>query len=137
MMISVTELQTALIAKLQADVTLITILPEGVESIREMEWRGTDFEYPCVRVSRVIAIPAGRCLWSVNWTVAAYSKRDSSISAQNIQGLIVAALDGRQLNTPLLSTTSIRVQAAQAVSPTPGEDLWTGQTIFTTLAGSK
>ena len=139
-MIAPDLLQAALIAHLRADAALITALAEGANGVRESQWRGTSFQYPCVRVGRPALTPYGNGTCSgrdarAMWEIQAISKADSSITAQDIQGLILAALEGRQLATADLKTISIRPVTLSPVAPagnsqtvgiSPVGDVWVG-----------
>ena len=146
-MIAPDLLQAALIAHLRADATLVAALPELANGIRESQWRGAAFQYPCVRVGRPALAPYGNGTCSdrdarAMWEVQAISKADSSITAQGLQGLVLAALEGRALTTAALKTISIRpvtlspVQPAgnpQTVGISPVGDVWIGPIMFRTI----
>ena len=146
-MIAPDLLQAALIATLRADAALITALPELANGVREAQWRGTAFQYPCVRVGRPSLVPYGNGTCSgrdsrASWEIHAISKADSSLTAQDLQGLILAALEGYQLSTADLKTIAIRpvtlspvapVGNSQTVGISPVGDAWMGSISFRTI----
>jgi len=146
-MISPDLLQTALIAQLRADAALIAALPEAADGVREAQWRGTAFQYPCVRVGRPSLAPYGNGSCSdrdsrAAWEIHAISKADSSMTAQDLQGLILAALEGQRLATIDLRTLPIRPLTLSPVSPVGNSqtvgisavgDVWMGTIIFRTI----
>ena len=146
-MISPDLLQAALIGTLRADASLIAALPEAADGIREAQWRGTAFEYPCVRVGRPALLPYGNGTCAgrdsrAAWEIHAISKADSSLTAQDLQGLILAALEGQQLATASLKTIAIRpvnlspvapVGNSQTVGISPVGDVWMGTISFRTI----
>jgi len=145
-MISPDLLQAALVAILRADAAVIGALPEVANGVREMQWKGTAFQYPNVRVARpalTLQPNGGSCEGNVadaEIIVSVHSKRDSSILAQQILGFAEAALRGRTIDTGALRTTNLYVLAMNPVSPTsiPGQpsspgDIWTGTINLSTI----
>lgn len=140
-MISPNFVQAAIVAHLQGYGPLVALLPDGAEGIREAEWKGIDFQYPCVRVQRsyLSAFGDGNCASRtsrVQVTITASSKKDSSIVSQQIQGQIVAALDGQRFETSDAMIPFLRPQ--QVIPSTPGvgilADIWEGPVTFRGLA---
>ena len=131
--------QAQLVARLRGDADLIAALPEAAAGVREAEWHGTAFQYPCVRVRRPEMSPHGNgnCshrISNATFEVLAVSKRDSSITAQQVQGLIHKALEGVLLETADLRTIPIRTMALAPTGPSPQEaDVWLGGVGFRTV----
>lgn len=131
--------QQALIAHLKNDAALVAFLPEGAAGIREEHWHGAAYQYPCVRVGQPTLIPYGGrddcCQARVSFRVLGFSKADSTRNAQILQGLITAALQGKQLSTAELRTTGIYASTIDPVRPT--RESWIGNVNFETLVRTK
>ena len=131
--------QAALIALLQGDTDLTDELAEGAAGVREAEWHSTAFSYPCVRVRRSALSPYGNGNCSHRMSNAAFevtvlSKRDSSITIQQIQALVSKALEGQVLDTADLRTISIRTTQVGPAQPQPENDgIWIGSLAFRTV----
>jgi len=145
-MISPDLLQAEVVTILRADTILIAALPENSNGVREMQWKGTAFQYPCVRVERPnlqLQSNSGACEHRVSDAVvrvSVHSKVDSSISAQQVLGLVEKALRGRTITTAALRATQLYVISMAPVSPetlpgqpsAPGE-VWTGSINLRTI----
>jgi hypothetical protein len=141
-LVSPDEVQAALIAALKANAALVAALKEGASGIREAEWKGTAFEYPNVRLGRIVMTPYGdgNCTphsQRVTFNVMANSKLDSSKTAQTIQGLILDALDGLRISaTGFVGMVPIRLVQQMPASPDPN-GLWTALTNLRTIVKEK
>ena len=84
--ISINTVIAALIAHLKADAPLIVLLTnaDGSIEIREMQWKGTDFKYPAVRVRLDLEVPPNCPPYIAHITISAYSENKSSKEANNI-----------------------------------------------------
>ncbi len=93
-MVSNDLIQTALITRLKANAALVARITAA--EVRENQWQGTNFDYPCVRVSVTLQTPLmewEQCSWSrVTFSVFSMSELDSSKEADEIAGLVNAAL---------------------------------------------
>lgn len=93
-MVSNDLIQAALITRLKANAALIARITAA--EVRESQWQGTNFDYPCVRVSVTLQVPLmewEHCSWSrVSFSVFSMSELDSSKEADEIAGLTNAAL---------------------------------------------
>lgn len=144
-MISPDLVSEALVAILRADPDLVLALPGGANGIREEEWRGTAFQYPIVRVVRPDLRPwgNGNCTPDqsrARLAVHAFSKKDSSVNVQMIQGLIAFALEGERLNTVDLTTLPLRRESAEPAMPDnvfDENDRWRGEVHFLTVVFPK
>lgn len=103
-MISDDLIQAAVIDKLQADAPLVAWLTNlGVsDEIREAFWQGREFSYPNVRVQVGTQLPGGNgpCYTTTGqtpFTITCYSEADSSRQADQLAGLVEAALLGRHI----------------------------------------
>lgn len=93
-MISPDSLQREIINLLKGNTPLVTAI--GSE-IREDQWQGTKFVYPCVRVDVGLGVPVGdgNCqdtISRVNWVVQAYDENPSSNICGNLIALVFNAL---------------------------------------------
>jgi hypothetical protein len=82
-MIDDEDIQQTLIARLKANAALVALLTSGGASeIREDQWQGRDFSYPCVRIDIVRQVPILKvdpCEWSrVEFIAHSFSEKDSS-----------------------------------------------------------
>jgi len=86
-------IQEAIVAKLKLDSNLTTALATSVE-VREDQYQGVDYAYPCVRVKigeQVPKIP--NCpIYSQPFTVQSMSEKDSSKEANHIAYLVSEAI---------------------------------------------
>lgn len=105
------DVQEALITKLQNDPDLPTVLG-GSDEIREDEWPGTDWVYPCIRVALNLLIPnsAGNCHltnWTVTFSTLVFTQPTSSAGVYNVSSdpcnqlmsLCAAALFGKKVES--------------------------------------
>lgn len=92
-MIDQNEIQEAIVAKLKADASLTAALATSAE-IREDQFQGVDYFYPCVRVKigqQVPKIP--NCpLYSQPFIIQAFSEKDSSKESNSISYLVSEAI---------------------------------------------
>ena len=92
-MISNNDIQEAIVAKLKADALLTSALATSAE-IREDQFQGNDYKYPCVRVKigeQVPKIP--NCpIYSQSFIVQAMSELDSSKESNNVAYLVSEAI---------------------------------------------
>ena len=145
-MISPDLLQAEIVSILRADATVIAALPEVANGVREMQWKGTAFQYPNVRVQRPalqLQPNGGSCehrIADALVSISVHSKRDSSIIAQQILGFVESALRGRTITTAALRATQLYVVSMTSVTPeglpgqpsAPGE-VWTGTVSLRTI----
>lgn len=130
-----------LVARLRATTALTSVLPEGQAGIREESWKGTAFQYPNVRVVRPALKPWGNGNCSGRQSAArllilAFSKKDSSINVQLLQGLIRNALEGLRLQAAGLYMLPLRADQRGPATPDNAFDLgdhWRGEVRFRTV----
>lgn len=91
-------IQAAILAKAQTLSTLIALLPDGLQGIRELNWKGSDFAYPCVRVSLESQIDSSEtnihCPSNIDFSFYIFSETASSKQANSLAGKIVSGLRG-------------------------------------------
>lgn len=101
-MIDNEAIQAALVARLKANTALTTLLAAGAAEIRESQWQGRDFTYPCVRVEigpQTPIIGPAPCVWSrVDLSVYSFSEQDSSLQAEQIASAIKNSLDRKHFS---------------------------------------
>lgn len=95
-------IQAAIVAYLKADTALIAYLTtyEAEAEVREAEWQGSVFLYPCVRVELGTQTEEGNppCYSTLPFTIYSSSEQDSSLQANHLAGLVQDALKGKQLS---------------------------------------
>lgn len=102
-MISDELLQADLITKLKGITSVTSLLPDGVGGIKELQWQGDNFQYPCVRLDIEDAgyefDDQERCnLNFVEFSVYIFSEERSSKQCSQIKGLLEKAMTGRGWN---------------------------------------
>lgn len=96
-MISNDLLKAAILEKIKSIAGLIAVLPDGASSIKEADWKGTDFTYPCIRImiESQNDIAGSTCNASeASFSVYTFSEKASSKEADQIAGIIVSAIRG-------------------------------------------
>lgn len=95
-MIDTNLIQAALVAKLKANSPLITWLTQfsTQAEVRESQFQGREFLYPCVRVELGTQVEIGNppCFSTVPFTVYSYSENDSSMQANVLAGFVTDAV---------------------------------------------
>jgi hypothetical protein len=99
-MISDEKVQADLITKLKTITTVTTLLPEGVNGIKELQWQGDTFQYPGVRLdledSGYEFDEQEMChLYFAEFSVYIFSEERSSKQCSTIKGLLENALTGK------------------------------------------
>jgi len=88
-MISNELIKAAIVAKTQATATIIAALTDGATGIKEFNYRGTDFSYPCIRIhidsQYGIVCPSG-----IEFSFYVFSEKASSKEADHIAGIVVS-----------------------------------------------
>ena len=138
-MLSINTIAAAIITNLKADASLIAFLTRfGCENeIRELDYQGDTFLYPCVRVDVGTENPNddGVCHDTVSglaFRVYCFSERNSSYECSELAKLVYDALNRYQLTGTGFSTT--RMVAASLTRPTRTPDrIWQTLIPFTTI----
>lgn len=141
-MLNATAVQTALITALKANVALTTALGGDTE-IREDEWPGPDWSYPCVRVALNTLFPTspGKChltSWTVTFSVFVFTQPTVSAGTytadtqqcMDLMNLVIATLFGQQITAATFAAeTSVNItgQNAPVEEPPPGG--WRGEVL--------
>jgi hypothetical protein len=102
-MIPNNEIKEALISKGRAIAGLTAplptgTLPDGLQGVREHSWKGTDYNYPNVRLELETQVPTtndSNCAVGLaNWSWYVFSEMHSSQEADRIAGIILANFRG-------------------------------------------
>ena len=110
-MISNDVIQAALLAKAQAIATLTSALTDGTKGIKEFNYKGTDFSYPCVRLAleRQTELSEMSCPSQVDFSFYVFSEKSSSKEADQIAGIIVSAIRDISFKQNTVRFTKIRI----------------------------
>lgn len=128
-------LQAAIVARLKADSTLTTWLAarSTAGEIREMQYQGAEFEYPCVRVAIAEQLPTGDvCYLTASFAmfeVRCYSEKDSSEECDQLSKLVLDALIGKRLSGTGFATMSVLCDSFPHAVHT-GDKLWESFSTF-------
>ena len=91
-------IQASILAKAQTLTTLIALLPDGLQGIRELNWKGSDFSYPCVRLALETQMDLDEtnvsCPSTVDFSFYVFSETASSKQANSIAGKLVSGFRG-------------------------------------------
>lgn len=91
--ISTDDIKGALISYLKTCtnvVTLLTTLGTGAVEIREHQWKGDEFDYPCIRLRIIRNVPElGNCIKSqITFSWLVFTEAQSSATCDEISGII-------------------------------------------------
>lgn len=100
MLISDELIQADLITKLKSITSVTSLLPDGTGGVKELQWQGDTFQYPCVRLdiedSGYEFDEQERCqLYFVEFSVYIFSQERSSKQCSQIKGLLENYLTSR------------------------------------------
>lgn len=96
-MLGIDDIRGALIDYMKSKPDIIAALGSTTE-IRERQWQGTEFDYPCIRVKINSIVPqmAGECnIFDCSLSILVFSETASSSQADNIAGIINTILHRR------------------------------------------
>lgn len=96
-MLGIDDIRGALIDYMKSKTTITAALGSTTE-IRERQWQGTEFDYPCIRVKINSAVPqmVGECnIFDCSLSILVFSEVASSSQADNIAGIINTVLHRR------------------------------------------
>ena len=96
----------AYISRMKANTTITAELTNGgANEIREAQWQGRDFSYPCVRV-RILSVDPMQpdCnRYEITVAIAVFSEEGSSYQADRISGIISNELHGSSFSQTVQS----------------------------------
>ena len=98
-MISDELIQADIIAKLKTITSVTSLLGDGVSGIKELQWQGDTFTYPCVRLeleetSYYFDEQEMCMLYEVKFSIYFFSQERSSKQSSVIKGLVENSLTG-------------------------------------------
>ena len=135
-MISDEVVSADLIAKMKTFTTMVAALSEGVNGIKELQWQGDTFEYPCVRFdledNSIYYDEQEKCtLQEITFSVYIYSQERSSKQCSTIKGLVINNFVGKSWTGTGAKYIKIRLDDN---SPAIREDerTWRSQATFKT-----
>ena len=142
-MLSVNDVQEAIITKLKGDLSLTTALG-GSDEIREDEWPGPDWTYPATRVAVNSLTPTseGGCHlseWSVTFSIFVFTEpiesggiytADSS-QCSTLMFYIANALFGEYVNSSgnFVAMSSVNITGENPPVPEPPPGGWRGEVL--------
>ena len=126
-MISNSDIKAAWVARLKADVNITALVP-AVE-IREVEWKGTDFTYPNIRVKLQSLLPtsqASNCrVFSSRVTIYVFTEQKSSKQADDIAAVIASEFWGRSFTSGGVRFSGIALESLDpALVPEEDTNSW-------------
>lgn len=115
-MIGNDEIQAAIVAKLKDNAALAAWLADrdSTDEIRELDWQGTQFSYPAVRVAaseQFPGEPTSKCFLTnghVTFAIYIFSEHDSSQECDQLAKIVDDALAGKRLSGTGWATMSIQ-----------------------------
>lgn len=112
-MISNDVIQAALLAKAQSTTSITSLLPDGANGIKQLNYKGTDFSLPCIRLAiesqtDVFGTEAN-CPSQVDFSFYVFSEKASSKEADQIAGAVVAAFRGLSFQRDTVKFVKIRI----------------------------
>jgi len=94
--IATSDIQSHIVAYLKSK-TAVTDYLDSADEIREDQYQGTEWYYPCVRVRMISNTPNGSrpCSHTAEFGVQVYSETQSSAEADEIAGIIANELHSK------------------------------------------
>jgi hypothetical protein len=110
-MISNDIIQAAILAKTQTTTTLTVALTDGANGIKQLNYKGTDFHYPCVRLALEgqTDLSETSCPSRVEFSFYIFSEKASSKEADQIAGIIVSAFRGLSFSQNSIKFVKINI----------------------------
>ena len=106
-------IQGAIVDKAQGFSAITSQLPSGTYSIKEFNWKGVDFQYPCIRVALESQIDLSEtnvaCPSQIDWSFYIFSEKSSSKEANSISGDVVSAFRGLSFRQNSIKFVKVRV----------------------------
>ena len=106
-------IKEGIVQRLRVHSALTSLLPDGIQGVREVNWRGTVFQYPNVRVqvgSQFDATPDNNCTPTfVTFDVFVFSEKHSSQEADEIAGVVEAYIRGTTFTINTVKFSNVRV----------------------------
>jgi len=106
-------IQAAILAKAQTITALTSSLPSGTASIKEYNWRGVIFQYPCVRLDIESQVDLSEtnvsCPAQIDFSFYIYSESQSSREANQIAGKVVTGFRGLSFSQNSIKFVKVRI----------------------------
>jgi len=116
-MISVEDIQAALISKIKANATIMALLSDSSE-VREINWKGQNFTYPNIRV-KINSAPFYRaCYQNLDASIFVFSEQASSTEANDIAGTITNEYHNKSFSQSGVAFSHIIAEVIPAISVT-------------------
>jgi hypothetical protein len=98
-MISDEKVQQDIITELKTITSVTTLLGDGASGIKELQWQGDTFSYPCVRVDLERDVyefdEQEKCaLQHITFSIYIFSQERSTFECSKIKGLLESYLTG-------------------------------------------
>lgn len=125
-LIRVDEVRASIIMAILSNATIMAEL-DDVTEVRELNWKGTEFSYPNIRVEiqRVPPDPNRNCGQSFIGSIFAFSENSSSTQADRIAGIIADEYDDKSLSSNGIFFTNFSVVPVGAIAQ--DERTWRGE----------
>lgn len=109
------ELKKALVSRLKSNANVLAELSSDSTKIKEWQWQGDEFLYPCVRVRILtdmgnVPDPNGCNKTTVKYGIMAFSEEASSQQADRISGIIANELHTQSFTSEGIRFASLRVE---------------------------
>lgn len=142
-MINTNDIQSVIISTLKADTTLTTALGGDTE-IREDDWPGPDWNFPCVRVAinTTTPISPGKCHLTelfVTFSIFVFTQPSlsvttydaSSLQCSNLMDNVVEAIFGQKIESSglFVAMTAVNVTGQNAPVPEFPPGGWRGEVL--------
>lgn len=112
-MTTLVDVKASLITKLKASTSVVALLNDPLE-IRELEWQGTNFSYPNIRVrvtEFVRQIPNADCqLYNVIASIYVFGEDASSLLTDKIASEVFTLLDTKSFSVGTTKLTGIKAK---------------------------
>ena len=114
-MTTLVDVKRFLISRMKSDTAIVAALPIArKDDIREIEWQGTDFGYPNIRVhveSFERHTPGVECkLFDVAANILVFAEDASSLKADTIASVIWDALDTKTIGSNSIKLLNIKAK---------------------------
>lgn len=125
------QIKSALVAYLKTITNLTAVVPAA--EIREVQYQGTTFTYPNVRVRVISNVPIGKkgCYHDVRFGIQVNSEKDSSKEAETISGIIAEELSDAAFNQDSVTFSLRLTNIVPALRVDPRT--WRSETLFSAI----
>ena len=112
------EIRSALISKIKTIDALIALHENFPVDVRELNWKGNDFKYPCVRVGQLVLTPMNDTCSAhkVDGSIMCFSELPSSLQADQIADILFQALHAKSFSVGIVKFVLFKCQQFEAVA---------------------